>query len=953
MKIKYIQLLFFLLIYSLSHAQNAPQQLLEAGKKALATQQYQAALVEFQSAAMKAQEPAIKLNAQLLISETAALLKDSEGSQEAMQKALQILEKDLKNDCQYLKKVNLKYGEQLYQQADYSKAIQVGQAGLDCLLNKAMNSMEDTLLIADYYYNLGIYYSLTNDLDKSLSYSLNALDWHRRMDNREALSDIYHNLGNLFYKNGRYKEALDFILQGRDIQATIVGGDALDKYFINCNAHVASTYRLLGKPDSAFVYINKSISIHRKNPYREDETYKVFAQLYLEKGDLKEAESYARQSLTAARKAHGEFHPVFSQACLLLTDIYLKQGETDKAMQAVQTAIKALDMNFDATNIKAQADVNHCSDLNVLLDALQLKSKLWQRLKDPKSALAELQTAITVINKIHQGFSADGSKLFLFQRALPIYENAIDLILQNSDYKDIEQALQVVERNKSMLLQDALQDDAAKSFGMIPDSLIQKESALHRSIAQAEKTLFESERSKDMAQQSRSQEEILLLKRELDKLQATFETAYPEYHNLRFNTSSVSSEKLKERLEPNTLLLEYFVGDSVAYVFSLSKEHGQKVTKIEDLDNLNWHIRKLRKALTDVQFITKEKEQSLAQFKASASALYDLLMAEHIHEGTQRLQIIPDANLNHIPFEVLLTEKTTETDFQRLPYLILKYSVNYQYAASLMLRPRMKVGRNANRVLAFGPSYKVPDSLKNNIKTERERQIRGSLDDLPGAVSEVDMLKDIFRGDFIYASAANEAAFKKMAQSEQYSVLHLAMHGLVNTQHPKYSSLVFTKTADAENDDLLYAYELSLLALKADLVVLSACETGYGKYQRGEGVMSIGRGFMFAGVPALGMTLWPLNDQAGAKLMMDFYNNLCADMPKDMALREAKLSYLRENPGIAAHPFFWAAIVTLGDEAPIEMARRTLLERYWYWFALGALPILLLLGWVLFRRKRK
>jgi tetratricopeptide (TPR) repeat protein len=303
MKIRCLLIVSLSFVVSSLHAQNAPEQLLEAGKKALATQQYQAALVEFQSAATKADKAPTKLEANLLISETAALLKDSKLSQEAMQKALQILEKDLKNDCQYLKKVNLKYGEQLYQQADYSKSIEVGQAGLDCLLGKAMNSMEDTLLIADYYYNLGIYYSLTNDLDKSLSYSLNALDWHRRMDNREALSDIYHNMGNLFYKNGRYKEALDFILQGRDIQATIVGGEALDKYFINCNAHVASTYRLLGKPDSAFFYINKSISIHRNNPFREDETYKVFAQLYLEKGDLKEAESYARQSLTAARKA--------------------------------------------------------------------------------------------------------------------------------------------------------------------------------------------------------------------------------------------------------------------------------------------------------------------------------------------------------------------------------------------------------------------------------------------------------------------------------------------------------------------------------------------------------------------------------------------------------------------------------------------------------------------------
>jgi LPXTG-motif cell wall-anchored protein len=167
---------------------------------------------------------------------------------------------------------------------------------------------------------------------------------------------------------------------------------------------------------------------------------------------------------------------------------------------------------------------------------------------------------------------------------------------------------------------------------------------------------------------------------------------------------------------------------------------------------------------------------------------------------------------------------------------------------------------------------------------------------------------------------------------------------------------VFTEDSSQTEDNFLRAYEIAQLDLNADLVVLSACETGYGKFQQGEGVMSLAHSFAYAGASSVLMSLWQVNDLSTTAIMKDYYSNLACLKTKEKALQEAKLDYLEAQEGsILSHPAFWAAFVQTGDTAPMELVAKTgktFRQMHYFLFGIGAL-LLSLLGFLGYRRYKK
>ena len=140
---------------------------------------------------------------------------------------------------------------------------------------------------------------------------------------------------------------------------------------------------------------------------------------------------------------------------------------------------------------------------------------------------------------------------------------------------------------------------------------------------------------------------------------------------------------------------------------------------------------------------------------------------------------------------------------------------------------------------------------------------------------------------------------------------------------------------------MLHAYEISQMNLNTDLVVLSACETGYGQFKRGEGVMSLARSFMYAGVPSMVVSLWQVNDDATARLMNWFYENLSKGLSKDEALCQAKIIYLKAcGNSLAAHPAYWAAFIQLGDSRTIPVHKVGKITMQLWWWIIGVVGIL-------------
>jgi CHAT domain-containing protein len=182
---------------------------------------------------------------------------------------------------------------------------------------------------------------------------------------------------------------------------------------------------------------------------------------------------------------------------------------------------------------------------------------------------------------------------------------------------------------------------------------------------------------------------------------------------------------------------------------------------------------------------------------------------------------------------------------------------------------------------------------------------------LPASGEEVAAIVKILDGTPSYGTGATLQQFEQLAAD--YRILHLSTHGKADDRVGDYAYLAFGVTDETGTFDRLYARDLYNYTLNADMVVLSACETGIGKLQRGEGIISLARAFAYAGAKSIFTTLWQVSDEKTKYLMVYFYKNLKQGQTKDAALRNAKLEYMDKNNSEALHPFFWAGLIGIGD----------------------------------------
>ncbi len=227
--------------------------------------------------------------------------------------------------------------------------------------------------------------------------------------------------------------------------------------------------------------------------------------------------------------------------------------------------------------------------------------------------------------------------------------------------------------------------------------------------------------------------------------------------------------------------------------------------------------------------------------------------------------------------------------------------------------------------------------------------LRGTDDDLPGTREEIKAIADIIDGQYYYGAQAIEANFKKNAGA--YNILHLALHGEVDHERPENSRLFFTKSKDTLEDNMLYSHELFALDIPAELTVLSACNTGSGKIAAGEGIMSLGTAFQYAGSKSLLLTRWEVSDQTTPQVMKYFYTNLKKDMTKSKALQQAKLNYLANADINRVHPFYWGGFYLVGDTGAIDFKNH---HAALYWsIGLGIIILLILITFWYRKRYRK
>jgi CHAT domain-containing protein len=657
---------------------------------------------------------------------------------------------------------------------------------------------------------------------------------------------------------------------------------------------------------------------------------------------LKTMANYIQQSQSHKLPETGEQY-------LCMADIYALLGEGGIAKNYYDTALAVLS-GAPIGEIQLENIKDHYTGLRIFKG--QLKSEINEEGKIKFSA-----AALQSLKKIRQNLTSRGAKELALNEAPFFYEAALKQAYEN--YKknptadNFEAALQISDQSKSILLLESLKENNALSFGGVPDSLRRAEKSLTSDISLYEAEANRAQLLRDTVKYNLYRGFLLDKRQKLVDLKKVLERDYPKYYQIKHKDTEISLDALKQALpDQKTALVEIFAGQTACYIFCINAQ-SQSLIAIPIDKDYNRRLVEYFELLTQPQAYTDNKIENSRKIAQAGYDIYKLLLAESMStlpSNISRLVLMPDGLLTYIPIDALsTTSPAANAEFKSMDFLLLKYAVSYHYSLSLWLEARQTKKSNAAKqgIFALAPSYGNAEGAKD--RSSSIYNIRRLLQELSGTKEEVNFIEKLFQnGLYIQGETATEAEFKKSAAD--YAILHLAMHGLVDKDNPMYSAMVFAEDGSTSEDNFLFAYELQNMQLYADLVVLSACETGQGKYQHGEGVVSLGRGFMYAGVPNLVMTLWSINDQSSATLMQYFYENINKGLPTDVAMQQAKIEYLRTQNGLALHPNFWSAFTVVGKAQPIPMSKSNI----WFWLiATGASLVLLYTLFLLYSRRNQ
>jgi CHAT domain-containing protein/Tfp pilus assembly protein PilF len=882
----------------------------------------------------------------------------------------------------YLNKAEELSKNQLLPRKLYTPAIYSIQTPLYIELEKYDKAVKSSLALIKYdeqsngttnytlaheYANLANVYIKLNDDENALNYYQKALYLLRKVGihDPDEITYILLDIGAVYFENNKFSVAKKYFLQTIKLikQADVLNSD-LQEDFINACHRLINCYKIEQKSDSILYYCNQALKLNKTNSYRINTTYIEYSRYYLKQHNLAKAEVYAFKALEAANKIYGVEHLATTHNYTFLGQILFAKRNYTGAFEYLQKSLDLLSVNFSDNKGLSNPSLEQVIEKNQFLHTLNHKMKYLNILYNQNYPLATekilyqtAKLATETIEAINTDIKSRKSQLFwLNEEAIPSFERAITIALsiykRTDNLEYLNEAFVLAERSKSMLMVNNFQGNQAFNFGGLPPDLVKKEQELEKLLAETKKQRFDANLRKDLDAIEYLDSVIFEYKHDKMTLLHTFELEYPAYSKLKHVFKSVDIRDVQNTLDAQTTFIEYFEGAANIYAFSITK-NSASVQIIPRTDSYRQDILDFQALLIGLDEAAENTAKSYNALIATAHQFYQTFIEQSLSQKQERLIIIPDGQLSYLPFEVFMTkgvaidsnQSNSSANFSNLPYLIRDYKINYNYSATLWIEHLMQKSTSKNgRILAFAPSYKNKSAPE--WRSPYEKKLRQELVELPGAIRELDFLKREFTGSFLVNDAATETAFKN--EVLDYSILHFAVHGLVDTKNPEFSGLALSEDGGKTEDNILYTYEIKQLGLNADLVVLSACETGIGRYQMGEGILSIGRDFMYAGVPSMLTTLWSLNDYSSSIIIEQFYINLGAGMDKDEAIQQAKLFYLDHYNGLSTHPALWACFVQVGDYKSIPIHKNRM-----FWYIGLTITILLALIIFLFFRFRK
>ncbi|MGM0620283.1 MAG: CHAT domain-containing protein [Bacteroidota bacterium] len=805
---------------------------------------------------------------------------------------------------------------------------------------------QNKMAIARLYNNIGNVYLNSLDYNTALDYYQRAaaIYLEQKEIDEQGLADIFYNIANIHFQLKNYKEIFQIIEEYLPFSysdtklfflslkaASLNEAGNTEEAYESYQKVMDYSKELYSETDLnvAFEYINFATFLIYHNNFIE-------AEKILEKINYIFKENHFEQGLNLAfyYKTLGIYHENLNVETKNIDDFrQQKSANLEEAIRSYEKGLEAL--NFDLNTLSDDTfDLGQTISLTQTLEFLKLIADTYAQIADVyedkkqedytqslHKALDYYKVTSDIIQQARREIYSDDSKIQLsaleestFNKIIQTAFKAYEL---SNDQEVAEFAFNNAERIKSSAVFDRITDQLAKENSLIPDSLTQLERNLNFRITSNNEKLYNLTSSENSDPDEIAQTDSLLfeLKKQREELNQYLEKNYSDFYELKYANSATGISDIQKNLAKEEVVIEYVLNetDSIPelYTFFISPEKFS-FTKQNITADFIPEIENTFRFMSNPRYLFTRNEES-KQYCISANKLYNALIKPFsalIQD--KKITIIPDGKLSYIPFEALLVElpdTSSQIQFAHLPYFIRNNTINYAYSANLHFKFNNLQRKASNKVLAFAPEYKADTVLFENEKI--------NLIPLPGVQREVDLIAKEVKTKVFKGEEASEINFRE--NSGDFEILHLAMHAFINDSLPAFSRFAFAQnnSETPENDGWFNTADIYNLDLNARLTVLSACNTGSGNLKNGEGVMSLARGFLYAGCPSIIMTQWEVEDNAGTHIMSSFYNNLKKGRPTDEALRLAKLQYLEDANPRMAHPHYWLGYISIGNTTPL------------------------------------
>ena len=824
-----------------------------------------------------------------------------------------------------------------YTMSDIAKAIHYNNRSLQLLENKADKNNTDSLTLASVYNNQGLNYIEHFNLQRAAFCLLQTLKILQSIGEPITENiDVHINYSEVLYRLNNYKQSLAILENIKDIKESDYSKQQYLEHKKNIYDIFIRNYLKLKELEPAAFYVDESIKLYRNEDELPSNLLESKGRLFFYQKKFEEAEKVMKSIIIRHERAFSnsnkdEYLSTYNN----ISTIYSILGQALYALGKYEEALlsfqKSLAVNLsdfeDINDINQPTSIQNAFRAEQVLISLHQKAITLEAINTEKSkqqALNAYQVASEWMETMRQSMAFDASKENLNSYS-DIYKNAVSLaaeLYQSTNKEEyLDMAFEWSEKEKAVILLDNLIGEQGKLATNVPEDLLEREANLKRNLTFFQQKRLELEDEKDSDNYQLNEQRFTDANIQLAKLKDTLQTYYQSYFNLEYQSSIATiSTVQKDLLQPQQALVQYFTTDSLFYVFVIDKENSQLLTLPKGAKE-SQQLEDLQANLQQTNVANQTERENFQDYVRLAHQGYQHILEpiiSRLPKDVKELVVVPDAALNYLPFEALLSEavSTQKVNYLGLPYALHDYQFHYGYSGTLLLENQRQYQQleTNDKILAFAPPYASnnPIAQRGNMRT-----LRGNVAQLKGTAKEIQAIAQYFDGKFDCSPTATKDNFTK--QAPDFGILHLAMHGQPSLDNPSEAHLIFSNLNNETNkDNLLHHYEITALETKAQLAVLSACETGVGKEIEGEGVMSLGRGFMYTGIPSVVMSLWKMNDQSTSELMPLFYQHLAEGMRKDQALHQAKLTYLDNALPEQAHPFYWSGFVSLGDAQPIK-----------------------------------